>query len=86
MLKPPDPDLCPFANHLPASFFHIFESISDLCKSNLCPDLGSQCLGHPVVKWIRKLNKESLNIKRRQLKALLQMNCVSNFLARTGSQ
>ena len=30
MLKSPDPHFCPFANHLPASFLNIFESISDL--------------------------------------------------------
>ena len=30
MLKSPDPDFCPFSNHLPASFLNIFENISDL--------------------------------------------------------
>ena len=30
MLKSPDPDFCPFTNHLPASLLNIFESISDL--------------------------------------------------------
>ncbi len=30
MLKSPDPDLCPFDYHLPASFLNISDSISDL--------------------------------------------------------
>ena len=54
MLKSPDPDFCPFANHLPASFLNIFESISDL--KVIC----AQSWGHLEALWGPRSPKTSL--------------------------